>query len=251
MPSPYGRQRPDRHVTRSGSPSTCRLSSRTAGSSRSRVGDDRNDLDRRVVRERSNSRIRVSSSSSRPTNGVVSTISSPVAWATGGRLPRVHRLALPLSASSPRSSHRKIPPSPDRWARPRRRRRSVRPTEAARDVQGVTGREALAGIRVEVGPDEGLARADPDPHVEVEPGLADLPIERSAARMARSGSSSCADGMPKTPDDRIADELLDNPPNAWMRRRAICGRRGAAGRRPRDRAGPRARSSRRDRRRAR
>ena len=30
--------------------------------------------------------------------------------------------------------------------------------------------------------------------------------------MARSGSSSCADGIPNTPDHRVADELLDGAP---------------------------------------
>ena len=57
--------------------------------------------------------------------------------------------------------------------------------QAGRDVQGVAGREAFAGVGIEVGPDERLARADADPNVEVEVGGADL-LDQPQRRADRS-----------------------------------------------------------------
>ena len=46
--------------------------------------------------------------------------------------------------------------------------------EPGRDIEGVAGREAFAGSRVQVGPDQGLAGHDPDPDVDRQPGRRDL-----------------------------------------------------------------------------
>ena len=102
--------------------------------------------------------------------------------------------------------------------------------EPGRDVQRVAGREALAGVGVEVGPDERLARADPDRTWTPRSEAPRSSISRSAARMARSGSSSCAAGTPNTPTTASPMNFSTPPPYAWMRGLRSRGRRGGAGR---------------------
>ena len=65
-----------------------------------------------------------------------------------------------------------------------------------------------AGARTER--DERLARVDGDPDLRARPSLESLQSRiASAARTARSASSSCATGAPKTRHHGVADELLD------------------------------------------
>ena len=83
------------------------------------------------------------------------------------------------------------------------------------------------------------ARLDPDPHLEAE--LATPLAIASAARTARSGSSSCATGTPKAAITASPANCCTMPP--WdVMQCAICSKnRPAASARPRDRRSPRAR----------
>ena len=176
-----------------------------------------------VVRERSNSRMSVSSSSSRPTNGVVSAISSPVAWAIGAS--GCHACigsARPLRARSPRSSHWKMravaccvgsaTATPSIGATDCRRAAMFRVSPVAKPSPESGSRSVRTSVSpVQIPIRTWRSRSD----------ARTSSMSRSAARIARSGSSSCADGMPNTPTTASPMNFSTVPPNAWMRRRAI------------------------------
>ena len=119
------------------------------------------------------------------------------------RLPDRHRLrlALRLDRLAPRGTRSRRPSrgtSPRRRGSPFDRRGGL---QADGRVDDVAGGHALALARPRAERDERLAGVDGDPHVEAagRRSFSAIPSRiASAARTARSGSSSCATGAPKS-----------------------------------------------------
>ena len=146
-----------------------------------------------------------SSSSSRPTSGT-ETI-EPAADVLGDRddapgLDPVGEAARLLRAERRRDDDAAGEPLDGRAEHDLARLRRL--LQAGRRVDREAGRERRLGLVR-----EDLARLDPDPHLEAE--LADRRRRSpSAARTARSGSSSCANGHAERRHHGVAGELLDD-----------------------------------------
>ena len=89
-------------------------------------------------------------------------------------------------------------------------------------VHRVTGREPFTRARIDVETDERLPGVHPDPYLDAEVGRSDVLDNPERCSHSTLGIVLVREGHPEHADDRVPDELLDDPAVGLDPARQIC-----------------------------